>query len=296
MFRNRPWMIELLRNADAGAGGGGAAGGSLVDVAKAADAAAAGAAGAGGAAGAAQGGAAGQGAGAQGAGAQGGAGQGQGQGQGQGAAQPYFPEGLDAKLKGKTERETLDNIAKHMAELPKAPAAAKDYTLTVPDNLKGTLDPANDKVLPIWREIAHKHGLTQAQFQSSIVDLYAGMEKAGLLTPAVDINAEFAAIGEKAGGDQASRIQAGQKRVLDVAGKLEALATRQQISKAEAAELTTMLGNRTAVAAVEKLLALLPAEHGLQGGGQSGAGAQNLDDPAVRARLMYPNSQPRSVA
>lgn len=209
-------------------------------------------------------------------------------------AAPYAPEGLPEALRGATEKETIDKLwAAEQARKP--PAAATDYKFDVTKDLEGIVDPANDRVLPIWREVAHKHDLSQAQFQAIVGDLFVGMEKAGLIERGVNIASEFEALGAGA-GDKAAQIQKGQQRMLELADKIGGIATRNGISQEESAGLIRSIGDRATVAGFEKLLALIPAEHGVQPGGKPGGDGVNLEDPAVRARLMYPNSQPRKVS
>lgn len=259
----RPWWIERTHNAE-GAGGGSSAGaasgadkapavGGLVDAAKAAGAQ----------------GAAGQGQGAAGQ-DQGAAGQGQQGQQGQQPA-PYLPEGLADAFKGKTDRETIDKLWAAEQGRAKAPAAAADYKLELPKELEGVIDPKNDKVLPLWRDIAHKHGLSQPQFNGVIVDLQTAMQKAGLIEKPIVLADEFAALGHGA-GDRAAQEQKGQQRVLELATKLDGLATRQTLTKDEAQLAVQLLSSRQTVQLFEKLLALAPSEKGLQGGGQGGGG------------------------
>lgn len=200
---------------------------------------------------------------------------------------PYMPDGLPETFKGKSEREIIDKLWKAESERAKPPATAAEYKLEVPKELQGVINPENDKVLPLWREIAHKHGLSQAQFQSTIVDLQAAMTKAGLIEKPLVAADEFAALGEGA-GDRAAQLQKGQTRVLELASKIEGLATRQALSKEEAALAVQMLGTRQSVQLFEKLLALAPAEKGLAGGGQPGAVA--TDTPhEQRLKQMFPS-------
>ncbi len=255
----RPWWIERTHNAD-GAGGGGGGGGAgdaaaagLADAARAAQAAAAAAGGDG------KGGA---GAGADAAAAVAAAAAG---------ATPYVPDGLGDAFKGKTDKETIDKLWDAEKGRAKAPATAAEYVLELPKELEGVIDPKNDKVLPLWRDIAHKHGLTPAQFNGAIVDLQHSMQKAGLIEKPLVLADEFAALG-KGAGDRAAQEQRGQQRVLELATRLDGLATRQVLTKDEAQLAVQLLSSRQTVELVEKLLALAPAEKGPQGGGQGGGG------------------------
>lgn len=190
-------------------------------------------------------------------------------------------------LRGKTERETIDNLWKAESERAKPPAAAADYKLDLPKHLEGQIDPTNDKVLPLWREIALKNGMTQQQFQSSIVDLYDGMAKAGLIEKPMDAQSEFATLGAGA-GDRAAQVQRGVDRVLEVATRLDALATRQNLGAEEVKTAKAMLGSAASVQVFEKILGLLPKETGPQGGGSPGNG-QSSGSPEKAALSLYPS-------
>jgi hypothetical protein len=202
----------------------------------------------------------------------------------------YYPEGLPETLRGKSDRETIDALWKAQAEMPKPPAAATDYKLEIPKELAGYVDPQNDSVLPLFREVALKNGLTQSQFQNTVVELHQAMAKAGMLQPLVDVGAEYAALGDGA-GDRAAQIQKGKERAAHVADGINALVTRQAMPQDLAKELLGNLGSAKTILAVETLLKLLPAEHGVRPGGGAGGGSADITDPAVRAALMYPNSQ-----
>lgn len=197
---------------------------------------------------------------------------------------PYVPDGLPDDLKGGSERETIDKLWGNISGREKPPAAASDYKLEVPKELEGVLNPADDKVLPQFAAIAHKHGLTQSQYQNVIVDFHNQLLASGHIEPAVDIQNEFAAIGNNK-GDKAASIAAGRKAVADLAGTFDALATRQQISPETAAELKAAVYSAASFKAISDLVALLPKQAGAgpSPGGQPGAPQQY--DPL---RAMFP--------
>lgn len=196
-----------------------------------------------------------------------------------GAAAPYWPDGLDQKFKGANERETLDRLATHLKGLPRAPEKPDAYTFQPGKGLEGLIDPKTDKVLPIWQQISHKHGLTQEQHAGVVNDLYAGLIEKGLMQAPVDINAEFTKLGGEA-GDTATRIQKGQQRILALEQAIDGLATRKDISPDQAADLKAVVSNAGATIAMERLLSLLPSAQGPQNGGQPGgsSGAKTRAD------------------
>ena len=195
-----------------------------------------------------------------------------------------MPEGLPDTFKGASEKEIIDKLWKAQAEAPKPPAAATDYKLELPKDLAGVIA-ADDKVLPMFNAAAHKFGLTQAQYNGVIGEFYGAMNKAGMIEKPLDTNAEFAALGAGA-GDTAAQIQKGIQRIVDVKTQLEGLATRQQLSKAEVGDLLANLTSRNSVTAVERLLGMLPKEHGIANGGQRGG--DGLTDHERSISRMYP--------
>lgn len=201
----------------------------------------------------------------------------------------FHPEGLPEQLRGKTDRETIEKLWKAESERAKPPAAAADYKLELPAELTKFIDPANDAVLPLFREVAQKHGLTQAQYQGAIVDLHTAMAKAGMLQPLVDVGAEYAALG--AGQpDKASQIAKGKERAAHVRDGINALATKQVLAADEAKDLLGNLVSAKTFAAVEKILALLPQETGLRPGQRPGGGPPSQDQLLA---AMYPSMAPQ---
>lgn len=304
------WMI--VRNAE---GGGGAAGGG----AQGAGGVAAGAAQGGGAAGGAAGGTAGGGGAAGAAGGAGGAaagGQAQGgaangllalagkggeggpppsgqaaqgaqgaqgqQGQQGQQAQSYFPQGLDERFRGATERETLDKIAADMSGRPKPPEKPDGYEFKASDDFaKRYGDLKNDPVLPIFGKVAHKLGLSQEQFSAAVNEFYAGMAEAGFIETPISVEGELAQLMPAAGDTQQKRADAVARLDAALTGA-EALARRDGVSEAGRA----MLRNMGTTAEGVKLLEWMTrgrGEHGLQGGG---AGVTSGDTKDSLTALM----------
>jgi hypothetical protein len=197
----------------------------------------------------------------------------------------YYPEGLPDTLRGKSDRETIDALWKAQAEAPKPPAAATDYKLEIPKDLAGFIDPQNDSVLPLFRDVALKNGLTQGQFQNTVVELHQAMAKAGMLQPLVDVGAEYRELGGPA-ADPAAQMQKGKERAANVATQVGALVTRQQMPKDVADALLGNLGSAKVIVAVETLLKMLPAEQGVTPGGGGGGGAGLTPEQAAAAKLF----------
>jgi hypothetical protein len=202
------------------------------------------------------------------------------------ASATYYPEGLPEGLRGANERETIDRLYAEITGRPKAPEKPDGYQLTVPKTLEGVLDPANDKVLPIYRDVAHKLGLTQSQFEGTVLNLYEKMAESGLLQKPIDITEQFVELSDRR-GDRAAQVQSGQRVVLETVSQIDALVTRQQISKEVAATLREdVMGSAKSVAAVRAILSLLPSERGPGSGGNSDTGVKSRAD--VERMMMDP--------
>lgn len=258
----------------AGGGAGGAGGGAAGD-----GGAAGGAAGDGGAAGG-TGGAGGGGAGGGGAGDGGAAGAAAAAG---GVAPPggpsfYVPADITGDYRGASDRETIDKMWGALKNAPKPPATEADYTLNVPDTLKGILNPENDKVLPMWRKIAHEEGYSQQQFERPIVKLYEGMLKAGLIEAPINETEEFLKLATGA-GDRAAQIQEGQTKVLEIVDALKGAETRQEITAEVSRELSLLLGTASGVKALDFIMGrIAPNAPGPRGGGQGSTGTKSREE------------------
>lgn len=191
------------------------------------------------------------------------------------AAAPYYPEGLADTLRGKTDRETLDNLAKHVAQLPRPPEKADGYAFNPADAVKDLVDAKNDKVLPLFRKIAHAHNLDQKQFDGVINGLYAEMMQAGLIAAPVAVEKEFQILGGTT-GDKASQMAAGVKRMTDLSDRLQGFATRGTITKVQAEALIDSIGRADQVIALETILQLLPASSAPRPGGSPTPAADPL--------------------
>lgn len=208
---------------------------------------------------------------------------------------PYVPEGLPEQFHGTNERETIDKLWGEIHGRQTAPEKADDYTLALPDDLAPLIDVDNDVLLPEFRAIAKELGLTQQQYEGTITQLYSKMVEKGLVEKPLDLNAEFAAISNGT-GDKASQISAGQKAVKELDDTFQGLATRQQISKETAAELSASIVSAASYKALAELVQLLPKQvAGLAQGGQpTGSDASPPPEQASLSR-MYPTMHQKSA-
>ena len=129
------------------------------------------------------------------------------------ATADYWPEGLDASLKGADAKTTLDNIAKQYGDTAKALKGFRDAQATrgVPEKPEGytdfasahmqgfKIDPAfqthfdNLKADPVFSDmmaVAHGRGIGQRDFAEIYQAGLQSMAKAGMLEPPLDEEAE----------------------------------------------------------------------------------------------------------
>lgn len=205
---------------------------------------------------------------------------------GAGAAD-WFPKDLDAKFKGKDAAETVANLAKHLGEMPKPPAEAKAYAWEASDKLKPYLGDKNDsKVVDAFRDVALKHGLHQGQFAGVINDFYGSLIEQGLIEAPVDLAGEFAKLGGTM-GDTKTKLEAGQQRVVELAGWINGLVGRNELAKGEAQALVDGLGSADLVVALEKVMT---KAYGAKPAGPAGGGkpSDGMTDHERALKTLYP--------
>lgn len=214
-----------------------------------------------------------------------------GAGQQPGAGGAYYPEGLPDTFRGLSDKETIDKLYADYSGRPKPPAADKDYKFEPSqDFVKSYGDLKDDPALPVFRKIAHKHGLDQGQFNAMIQDVYQEFEKSGLIEGPLDAEAEVAKLAGDKGAARDRYVKAHQ-RIAAVEQFVKGLQTRGEITKNDAVILGSMAASADAVIAFEKIMRLIPGEHGLQtGGAGSSAGYSWAQADADMADERYSSS------
>jgi ABC-type transporter Mla MlaB component len=206
-----------------------------------------------------------------------------------GEAQAYWPENLPetlADLKGENDRETIDKLtAKLQEQQTAAPESPDKYELALPEAFTNKFgDLSDDEVLPIWREIAHKQGLSNEQFNGAIAELYQQMSDKGILDEPMDIQAEFAKLAPKIADPVQAQAQ-GTQRIIAVSDQIKGLVQRGVLNQTEGNIVTSLAATAEGVIALEKLMKL-GANEGPKGGGE---GAKDTGDPQEKAlRALYP--------
>lgn len=182
-------------------------------------------------------------------------------------SQAYYPDGLPDGFRGTNDRETIDKLFGDINGRPKPPASPKDYKYEFGKEFTEKFgDLKDDPVLPMWSEIAHELGLGNKQAQDVVPKFYDKLAEAGLIAKPVDVNEELAKL-EPNEPDLVRRTAKGAQRVNAIATTLKGLEARGVLTKADNLRLGIMMMDAANVTAFEKVLKLLPAEHGLQNGG-----------------------------
>jgi ABC-type transporter Mla MlaB component len=206
-----------------------------------------------------------------------------------GEAEAYWPENLPdtlADLKGENDRETIDKLtAKLQEQQTAAPESSDKYELALPEAFTNKFgDLSDDEVLPIWREIAHKQGLSNEQFNGAIAELYEQMSEKGILDDPIDIDAEFAKLAPKTADPVQAKAQ-GAQRIRAVGDQVSGLVKRGVLNQTEGNIVTSLAATAEGVIALEKIMKL-GANEGPKGGGE---GAKDTGDPQEKAlRALYP--------
>lgn len=208
-----------------------------------------------------------------------------------GAATPYWPEGLPetlGALKGANDRETIEKLTGRLKDLPAAPEKPDGYKVELSEEFtKRFGDLGNDPVLSIWRDIAHKNGLDNRQFNGAISELYQQMSDKGMLDTIIDPKAEFEKLMPKH-GDPVSRATAANARITGVANKIGGLVSREVLSKAQGNIFLSLAATADGIGTLEAIFGAM-GEHGLQGGGDGGGKDSGRTQHEKQMRAMFPS-------
>lgn len=182
-----------------------------------------------------------------------------GETKGQDGAAIYRPEGVADNLVGKSDRETMDNLAKALtgyrtrdSERGAVPKDAAGYTFELTDKLKSAIPRglAEDPVFKAAADSAHKAGLSTKEFQAVIIP---ALEKMAELTAgeAWSPDAEFKKLaGENAGPDQ---IKAVQQRFVEASGWIEGFVAHHTLADGARLELQQLLSSADGLLVLEAI-------------------------------------------
>lgn len=206
----------------------------------------------------------------------------------------YRPEGLPDHFLGKSDKETIDNLAKAAMNARKAigdfgelPASAKDYAFQPTEKVAPFLgDFGNDPVFAIVTEAAHKAGIREKQFAPFVNTMLEAMVSANFLEDPWDAAKEAAAL-EPSITDPAERAKAVDRRIRDNAAWLKSLETRGMDKEAVAA-LEGSLDRAAAVKAVEWFRQQMRETTPILSGQ---GGSQGVTEAQLKERTRDPRNQ-----
>lgn len=209
------------------------------------------------------------------------------------AGEAYFPKGLDEKWKGKSDRETLDNIAKAWGERPKAPEKPDGYKLELAPEVAARFGDLNaDPAFKVMAEVAHAAGVDNALLGKLFVGTYQKLVDGGLMPKPIDWNAEALKLAPEGERDLAAGRKAAAARVTEIAAGVVGLEALPNFG-AEIVNKALRTINEDAIGArmIEAFLSLRPKEHGVQpgAGGITNALGQPLGDEQASLNRMYPS-------
>jgi hypothetical protein len=196
----------------------------------------------------------------------------------------YFPEGLPEQFRGASERETIDKLAQEIAGRPKPPASPKDYKFELSPDMKAKFgELKDDKVLPLWGEVAHELGLDDQRATAAFEKLYQKMDKAGLVDHGPDYEAELKKLMPNSGNER-ERNMAAKQRIDGAMAFVQGLETNGTLAKEEAARLHALVDDAVGVQIMEKL------QRAMRGTGlvNGGAPAQPYSDADWRRDMSDP--------
>lgn len=218
----------------------------------------------------------------------------------------YKPEGLPDTMLGKSDKETIDNIAKALKGyrdkdgarvVPEDPAGYADFSKAeISDDLKPYVETLADD--PVYKELsawAKAEGKDVGEFQQVVLKAYEAAAKANLLSPLVDPAAEEAALvpDDLKSASAEQKAEAAKKRVDAAEDFVKLQITNNKLPK-EVGEhaMLSLLDTADGVKFLEHYMQLAGGGGAQPGGHGSGAGASpDARREQLRAELKKPEMQ-----
>lgn len=202
----------------------------------------------------------------------------------------YFPEGLDASLRGADDKTTIDNLAKAVqgfrksqGERGEVPKDAAGYKLEPSEKVAPYLATAADQaILNVVAQTAHASGLTTKQYSGFVNQLIEAMATGNMLEAPFDPVAEGKALFPDI-TDDAERGREVDRRIRDNAAWIGTLEARG-MAKESVLALQSMLDYAPNIRAIEyfrqELRETAPA--------LAGAGAGGVTEADLQGRMRDP--------
>lgn len=215
-------------------------------------------------------------------------------------AQAYRPDGLPEHLFGANDRETIDKLYKAVngfrssqGERGAVPDSADKYQLTVDEALKPYLaDFDKDPVFKGTRDIFHKAGVTDRQFDQIVGPWLKMLVDGGLVDKPVDAQAQLLSLAPASASnlDEAGRKAAASRRVSDNVAWVDG-AKSQGTLPAEQADFlaATLASDPRAHGLVEWLRGQAAEPRPAMNGANAGGG---VTEDQIKARITDPRNDP----
>lgn len=219
---------------------------------------------------------------------------------------PYHPQGLPDHLRGTNDRETIDKVLgafsglrTEMSKRGTVVKDAKDYKLALSETASKVIgnDLSKDRSVAVFRSVALKHGLTAEQASGLFSDIMDENIAAGIVKTIDPMKEAKAILGDAAVGRNDQDLMAeASRRWQALNDRVDGMVAGRQISEDQAAAAKQLMETANGVLFLETMFKRA-GEHGLQPGGQSGAGGitkadldRRINDP--RANPMHPKYDP----
>lgn len=218
---------------------------------------------------------------------------------GQQATGAYYPDKLPEHLRGPNDRETIDRLnaaysgaREELSKRGAAPKDAKEYVFDIGDDLKKVYgDPETNEELKVFRQVAHKHGLTKEQAAGIVRDYYAGRLDAGLDNVLDPIKEAKALIGDEAIGRGPQEIAKRAGEIWkDTTAWVDSLVRSKRITADQADAGKAMLESAAGIQFVRALKEMTGQSAIVPGGGGGAAGGITKD--TLNQRIADPRNNP----
>lgn len=208
----------------------------------------------------------------------------------------WRPEGIPDRLQGQSDRETAEKLYKDwqgqhekLSSLGTIPKDADGYELKLSEDAQKLFPIGDDdKLVPLVKEVALKHGLNTDMI-GAFSDFVDGAIAAGIVEkPASMDDVHRAAAPADFSGSDAERIAAGQKRMDSMEAQIDGMVAAQGLTKEEAAEAKLLLTTSPGLSMLQKFL---------NAGVQSSVnpGGQDSDKQSARAEAMKNLQSPKAT-
>lgn len=227
---------------------------------------------------------------------------GEGDGTPPAGGQPYFPQNFPDHMRGGNDRETIDKVfgaysglREELSKRGTVPKEPKEYNLALSETAAKVLgaDLSKDRSSQIFRNLAHKHGLTDKQASGIFGEFMDEQLAAGVIKVIDPIAESKLIVGDGAVGRTDDEVKGmAAARWQAVMDQIQGFVNDKSVSAEGAAELKKIADTGHGVLALEALLKAT-GEHGLQPGGAGGGAGITKEE--LDKRINDPRCNPMNA-